>query len=185
MIGQVLREARKNKSLTLKQVAETVDVTTGHISHLENNRMEPSIALLRKLSDVLDLPASLILRDQQQKVNVQVVRKSDRAKVQFSNLPSAAEFLTPLSWRAVDQPIFEVIQLEIPAGSELIKGRLKLERDEFVYLLDGVLEYHYANETITLAKGDSLYIPKNTGFTLCNATDRVASIIWLTRKQEA
>ena len=50
-----IRVWREYRGLSASALAEMLDVTPAHVSKLETGRGEPSIALLRKLSAVLDV----------------------------------------------------------------------------------------------------------------------------------
>ena len=51
-LGRYILRARQYAGYTQKQLAEKIGVTKTYISHLENERSEPSIALLRDVTKV-------------------------------------------------------------------------------------------------------------------------------------
>lgn len=55
-IGIVLRSFRKNRGLTLKQLAEPAGITASSLSQFENNKISPSIKTLAVLSEILRVP---------------------------------------------------------------------------------------------------------------------------------
>lgn len=181
MLGDILREARKAKNLTLRELAEQVGVSTGYISHLENSRFEPSLAVLRKLTDYLDIPANIALDMKGRKASAILVKKEERATLRFGNLFGEAEMLTPVLWKGLVKPRIEAIELKVPGNSPLIKETIAVDTDEWIYVLDGCIEYRKGVTVEILEKGDSLYIPKMTGHSLRNPVAEPACIIWLTR----
>ena len=54
MYGNRIREARKKKGMTLKQVADATGYTIGHISQIERNLKSPSLSALRKIAACLE-----------------------------------------------------------------------------------------------------------------------------------
>lgn len=48
-ISNKIKEARKNKKITVQQLANDADVSKGLISHIENNRTIPSLPVLMKI----------------------------------------------------------------------------------------------------------------------------------------
>ncbi|WP_062750394.1 helix-turn-helix domain-containing protein [Shouchella tritolerans] len=64
MLGDLLREARKQKSLTLTELAKQIGITPGYLSNLENNRQEPSLPMLRHLSEKLDIPVTMLFAEE-------------------------------------------------------------------------------------------------------------------------
>ncbi len=54
MYGSRIREMRKKRGLTLKEVAEATGYTIGHISQIERDLKSPSLVALRKIAVCLD-----------------------------------------------------------------------------------------------------------------------------------
>ena len=50
-----IKEARTSAGLTQVELAETVGVTSTHISHLENGHSDPSLNLLELIADACDV----------------------------------------------------------------------------------------------------------------------------------
>ena len=59
----MLREIRKKRGLTQKELAEKVKVTQAYISMLENRKAFPSMKLLKRLARVLEVSPEEILQD--------------------------------------------------------------------------------------------------------------------------
>jgi transcriptional regulator with XRE-family HTH domain len=184
MIGDLLREARERKRLTMSSVAESVGVTAGYISSLEKNRVEPSLALLRRLAEALGIPAFLLFREERAE-NAIVVRKGERPKVRFLNLPCVCEVASPLLWNGISPPDMEVIQVDAPPGFKVGARDISPESDECVYVLKGSLSYEDGGAVAGLSKGAGVYIPRMTGFHLSNDSDEEASFIWIAKPPSA
>lgn len=60
-IGQRIRERRKEKKLTLKDIFEQENIKTGNLSELENDKYLPSVQTLIALGRVLDCSIDWIL----------------------------------------------------------------------------------------------------------------------------
>lgn len=54
-IAPLLRQARKEKGYSVKQVAEILGVTEGTIRHYESGRREPPLSKLEQLAEILDV----------------------------------------------------------------------------------------------------------------------------------
>lgn len=54
-IGERVREIRRKRGLSQKELAEAADVSQATIAQLETGRKDPSVKTLRKLSDALDI----------------------------------------------------------------------------------------------------------------------------------
>jgi transcriptional regulator with XRE-family HTH domain len=54
-LGAVVRQARQDHAMTQRELAKLVGVKGSHIAYIEGNRRKPSLALLRRIADVLGL----------------------------------------------------------------------------------------------------------------------------------
>lgn len=60
-LGNALRTARIKRNLTQEQVAEMVDISQIHYMHLESEHRMPSVKVLFKLCDILNLSLDSIM----------------------------------------------------------------------------------------------------------------------------
>lgn len=91
MIGQRIKERRKNLNITGKQIKEATGISTGNLSEIENGKILPSATALMGLSKVLNCSTDYILFG-----NSQISEFSESSHIreveqtllyQFSNLP--------------------------------------------------------------------------------------------------
>lgn len=62
-IGDVLRDVRLQRGLTLRQVAQRASVALGYLSEVERGQKEASSEILASVAEALDAPLSKILRE--------------------------------------------------------------------------------------------------------------------------
>lgn len=63
LLGDVLRDLRMQRGLTLRQVSAEARVSLGYISEIERGQKEASSELLASLCAALDVPLSEVLRE--------------------------------------------------------------------------------------------------------------------------
>jgi len=63
LLGDVLRDKRNERGLTLREVSADARVSLGYISEIERGQKEASSELLYSLCDALDVPLSDVLRE--------------------------------------------------------------------------------------------------------------------------
>ncbi len=63
MIRTELIQARRNKDLTQRQVAEAIGVVQSYISEIENGYRTPSAKIIKKLELLYDTPAEELFAD--------------------------------------------------------------------------------------------------------------------------
>ncbi|MGY2703083.1 MULTISPECIES: helix-turn-helix domain-containing protein [unclassified Nocardioides] len=63
LLGDVLRDVRMQRGLTLREVSAEARVSLGYISEIERGQKEASSELLASLCGALEVPLSDVLRD--------------------------------------------------------------------------------------------------------------------------
>ena len=63
LLGEVLRSARMQRGMTLRDLSAEARVSLGYISEIERGQKEASSELLSSLCQAMDLPLSDVLRD--------------------------------------------------------------------------------------------------------------------------
>lgn len=62
-IGEKIRRARKDKGMAQQDLANQINIHIGHISRLENGHYQPSIEVVKKLTEALEITADYLLDD--------------------------------------------------------------------------------------------------------------------------
>ncbi len=65
-IGKRIRFYRKNKGYTQEKLAELVDISTTHMSHIETGSTKLSLECFATLSEALEVKADDLLHDQEE-----------------------------------------------------------------------------------------------------------------------
>jgi transcriptional regulator with XRE-family HTH domain len=63
LLGEVLRGARMQRGMTLRELSAEARVSLGYISEIERGQKEASSELLASLCSAMDLPLSDVLRE--------------------------------------------------------------------------------------------------------------------------
>ena len=74
-IGKTIKRIREDKNITQEQLAEKLNVTRQAISNWENNKTQPDIDTIIKISEVLEVSVEEIIYGQK-KDNVTVINKT-------------------------------------------------------------------------------------------------------------
>ena len=101
MIGEKIKFIRTEKGITGKELAEKAEVTPGYISQIERNLISPSLSVLMRIAEVLEIPlVSLFTEEEEEQVTV--IRKDKRTKIQFADINMEYQFATPYSRNKTD-----------------------------------------------------------------------------------
>src|SRR6188508_12927 len=71
LLGDVLRDLRLQRGMTLREVSADARVSLGYISEIERGQKEASSELLASLCSALEAPLSEVLRDVSEAVAVE------------------------------------------------------------------------------------------------------------------
>lgn len=171
-VGARVRSLRRERGLTIEQLAAATGLTKGFISQLERDRTAPSLASIARICDALGVRLSHIF---EQEPAPALVRRDERPAVDGRG--ATENHL--LSSR--DEPRFQAIESELApgagAGDELnsLPGEM-----EFVYVLEGELELQVGDETHVLGEGDALTYPLAKPHTWRNPSQNdPARVLWV------
>ena len=96
-LGNAIRAHRKLKDMTLVVLAKRAGFSISYLSQIERSLLTPSIETLRRIAEILAIPAGqLMLKDARQPNSpVAVVRRSERKRLAFPGSSIRYELLTP------------------------------------------------------------------------------------------
>jgi transcriptional regulator with XRE-family HTH domain len=149
-IGLRLRSLRSERGLTLRMLADLSGLNVNTLSMIENDRTSPSVATLQQLAFGLQLPVGTFFETEPPKQSIVFHKTGLRPKISFSHgiLEELGTGITVQGARPY------LVHLEPMAES----GSIPIVHTglEFVYCLEGCLDYQIGEETFQLSPGDSL-----------------------------
>ena len=150
-LGARLRRLRRERGLSLGEVAKATDISMSFLSHVENGKSDITFMRLERLIALYG--ASLADVAAPHPANDRIVRASEQERVAFVDAQAAIYLLAPDTKRSM-MPILCVYE---PGGHTIEPFRT--ESDEFIHVLHGAVEISFEDgEVIELAKGDSIYL---------------------------
>ena len=169
LLGQKIRQVRKEKELTLDMLSEKTQFTSSYISQIERDLVEPSLSSLRKIAFALEVPiTSFLVEDEETRM---LVRANERKKMKLPDSNVIYEFLTPHRTSEMNRTMMDVIYLNLHAKSWDSDEYLSHQSDECLYVEKGTIEVHEGTSVYCLTQGDSLYIKGFTPHKYYNPTD--------------
>lgn len=164
-IGSRLKMLRKQRELTLNEIARQVQLSPSLLSRIENARTMPSIQTLQLIADTLKMDIGYFFQQEFGKgfvISRAGTRRIIRADYRKSKAdpPSSPLYDTELLADGMENPFMVPMILKIekrdhkasppPHGGQ-----------EFLYLLEGKMLATLGEEKIILKKGDALYFNGN------------------------
>lgn len=170
-IGRILRQLREERDVSIKEIADELNISSSHISQIERGISSPSITMLKKLSNVLDVPITYFF-EQDPEADGKVIRNSERTKFMLPGSNFTYELLSPLKVKD-----FQLLMTRIEVGGELGEKPIGHGGKECCYLSKGEVDFYIRDEIHKLRAGDSIYYPANTPHNVVNTGDEEAIII--------
>jgi transcriptional regulator with XRE-family HTH domain len=176
-IGPHIRAARQAAKMTLAQVALQSGLSVGYLSEVERSRLTPSLSALKKIADVLKIPASKVMFEYNGRTfshsDVGVVRRNARKRISFPHSSIEYELLTPdLKRRS------SLLWMTVPPRTESGPSFSHTGEDG-VIVLKGTLKIEIANVWYALASGDSIYFNSEIAHRWRNDGPDTVEAIWL------
>ena len=161
IIGAKIKNIRESKQLSIEEVAERSGLGIEQIERIEGNLDFPSLAPLIKIARVLGVRLGTFLDDQAELGPV-VCRKKDSEADGIGFTNNATQGHKHMDYHSLSQDKsgrhMEPFLIEIAPSEEGEDFILSThEGEEFIYVLNGVVEINYGKNTYILEEGDSIY----------------------------
>jgi transcriptional regulator with XRE-family HTH domain len=156
-IGNQVRKLRTKRAMTLQDLADLTGLSKPNLSQIENNLVTPPIATLLKISTALGVAIGHFFMQPEQDSGMVVVRKTDRYGVaKGTHISHIGYQYEPLAYPKVTKAMEPfIVNMEEREADDIAYNNHRGE--EFLYVLEGTLEFHRGDSIITLHEGDSLY----------------------------
>ena len=164
-LGERIKNLRKERGITLVEIAKKTGIDQATLSRIENGKMTGTLDSHMKIAEALGMRLPDLYEDVMNKVN-EAREKATRQKVEtFSHSSGAvAELLTSGILQKKMMPILLKIKP---------KGRTEAEEysaatERFIYVLKGALEVSAGKEKKVLKEGESLYFNASLSHSFVN-----------------
>lgn len=189
MYGRRIREMRKRRGLTLKEVAEATGYTIGHISQIERDLKSPSLVALRKIAACLNCSEVWLIMDDSElsaksseegkkSKESYLMRKENRIPMKIPEIDVSYSIFTPSKLPNAQEAQMTGLIVRLKSNTWVTEKMISHGNyDESLLLLKGELELRIDNSTYMIYEGDSFYIPKNCLHNYLNTSNEEATII--------
>ena len=189
MYGSRIREMRKRRGLTLKEVAEATGYTIGHISQIERDLKSPSLVALRKIVACLNCSEVWLIMDDSElsaksseegkkSKESYLMRKENRIPMKIPEIDVSYSIFTPSKLPNAQEAQMTGLIVRLKPNTWVTEKMIShVNYDESLPLLKGELELRIDNSTYMIYEGDSFYIPKNCLHNYLNTSNEEATII--------
>src|SRR5471030_2480430 len=168
-ISNLIKERRREKNITVQELAVRANVSKGLISQIENSRTIPSLMVLIEIIRALEIDLNEFFKDIRSKgdeMPILVKRKNEYEH--FEKEHAAGFHYQRIFTQSISQSTIDIVILELEPGA--CRPLVETDAFEYKYILSGEIEYQFNDEKVILNAGDSMlfdgripHTPKNIG----------------------
>lgn len=154
-VGNTIRELRQKHGLTIAEVAEQIGISRGMLSKIENAQTATSLETLAKLAGALGVSLATLFRNYNIPAgNAQLVKQGEGMEVVRRGTKRGHTYHL-LAYDQGPTKLFEPFLITMDDESEVFPT-FEHPGTEFIYMLEGAIEYRHGQSTYLLEPGDSL-----------------------------
>jgi transcriptional regulator with XRE-family HTH domain len=176
-IGPKLRALRKRRGLSLRALAELCGLSPNTISLVERGKTSPSVATLHRLVTALGVSMTFFFEEGKQR-DVVFVQADRRARTRSDSV-----IMENLGSGLRDQSM-EPLLVSLQPGADSGDEPIVHLGHEFVFCLEGRIEYEIRGERYLLDVGDSLIFEAHLPHRWRNVSDKPSAILLILQTQE-
>jgi transcriptional regulator with XRE-family HTH domain len=156
-IGRVVRSFRRQKEITVAELASITGLSIGMLSKIENGNTSPSLTTLQTLANALSVPLTSFFRrfeESREAVHtkagegVELEREGTRANHQYNLLGHIGSNASGV--------MVEPYLITLTAASDVFPT-FQHGGIETIYMLEGKVDYRHGDESYVLEAGDTLF----------------------------
>lgn len=153
-LGQVVREFRKRSDIGISELARRAGLSPGMVSKIENGAISPSLASIRALARALQVPVTSLFREFDEIADATFVRAGEGSIVHRDGLSISHEYRV-LGHTTAKGIAVEPYLMTYDDGARVLPF-LHRAGTQFIYMLEGRVNYRHGNKTYLMSEGDSL-----------------------------
>ena len=179
-LGRKLKQLRMRKKIGLVDLGKHTGLSASMLSQLENGKLIPTLPTLARVAMVFDVGLDHFFADRKRRSLFSVVRAGERMRFpDRADSPSPAWFFECLAFSTQEKSLQAYLTSFEPRPAEAVLDHVH-DGAEFIFVLQGELGVHYADEETILNAGDSVYFDASQPHGYRSATADPASAIVIT-----
>lgn len=152
-VGLNIRGLREERGMTVTLLAKHAKLTKSAVSKIESAQVSPPVATLLRLATALNVPLARLFAEDKPDPDFVLTRKGEGRVITMDGTQFGYSYAA-LALDAQHKSI-EPFLLTIEPGNPV--GRFEHGGEEFIYMLEGRLEFTVGQTALRLDPGDSLY----------------------------
>lgn len=177
-IGVKIKTLRKERKLTLQDVATETGFSPALISQIENNNVSPPIATLSKIARFFDVKMSFFFEEGEGTTRYEIVRHDERrvvSRVISKDGTGHGYTYETLSYRKKNKKMEPFLLTVTERAQE--ETLYHHEGEEFLLILSGSAEIILDEERFVLEQGDAAYFDSTVKHRLLSKDGEVVQVL--------
>jgi len=170
-ISNRIKERRREKNITIQELASRANVSKSLISQIENSRTIPSLLVLIEIIKALEIDLNEFFKDIRSRTsNLPVIIKRKNEYEHFEKEHAMGFHYQRIFTQSINHSTIDIVILTLEPKA--VRPLVETDAFEYKYVLSGEVEYQFKDEKIILNHGDSMlfdgripHTPKNMGTT--------------------
>lgn len=172
-IGSKVKELRTNAKLTLRELSDMTNISTGFLSQLERGLTSIATNSLQDLAAALNVEPSYFFSKPAMKDSV-IMRSYEKEVMKIDNSMYISYLFTA---NATDKQMMPRLIDILPYNSAENPTQYQHEGEEYLYILEGTLTLFINNERHELYPGDCAHYNSKVMHNYANHTNKMVKII--------
>jgi transcriptional regulator with XRE-family HTH domain len=175
-ISNRIKDRRREKNITVQDLATMANVSKGLISQIENSRTIPSLIVLIDIIKALDIDLNVFFKDIHSKgANFPLIIKRKDDYEHFEKEHAVGFHYQRIFTQSIKNSTIDIVILNLEPGAH--RPMVETEAFEYKYILSGQIAYQFGDNAYTLNKGDSMLFDGRVAHTPTNTGKGVASML--------
>lgn len=156
-IGREVRAQRKRQQMTVADLAGVAQLSVGMLSKIENGMTSPSLSTIQALAHALRLPLVALFSGYEEPRGAQHVKAGQGVETQRAGTRAGHQYnllgnIGSNNSGVVVEPYLITLTTDSDVFPTFQHGGI-----EFLYMLEGVVDYRHGEQVYQLEPGDSLF----------------------------
>ncbi|MBE9488224.1 MAG: cupin domain-containing protein [Bacteroidetes bacterium] len=158
-LGAKLKTILEERKMSINEFAEKSDMSIEQLTDIINDKVVPSLTVTSHICDVLGIREGTLL-DGTESTPVSIVRNNEQIDCKNSYTTSNRIHTKNLSYKGLTTKTNRSMDPYLIVVSDepiTMKALVSHEGEEFIYVLEGEIEFYYGDKMEVLKTGDTVY----------------------------
>jgi transcriptional regulator with XRE-family HTH domain len=171
-LGKNIASIRKDRSMSLDELSKRSGVSKGMLSQIEQSKVNPTVAVVWKISYGLDVPFQELLHTGKNEQLFNLLHKNEAVILEKDDGRCVIRILSPLYLAEK----LEIYTFEIKKGGVLESEAHLAGTEEFISVLDGKISVEAKTKKAVMETGDSIHYQVDVKHVIRNLHNGVSNL---------